>query len=228
MKNKNKKRYDKNQVEKIMGIAFNIKENKGEKQNKEELDKLNSSGLSTKNILKEADKYKTEKQKETTRKPTMKKKKEKRQRKKSTLYTLYFIIWGLIISALIIPFFIADIDSIPLIGDDETTTEDNTEAENIEKEEGSTENKGNPFGMLWLVVMIGMSIVGLITGMFIAELEGILWGFFIGAGVGLIFYFVLRYWALGRIISAVVLTLLSVLLFFAVFKPRFAKMVKRK
>jgi hypothetical protein len=230
MKNK-KQRYDKTEVEKIMGIAFNIKEHKGETHNKEELDKMNSSGLSTKNILKQAEKFKTEKQKESTEKPTLKKKKEKRQRKKSTLYALYFIIWGLIISALIIPFFIADIGSIPFIHDDDATEEDSSkDTEDIENDEDSTqkEDKGNSFGMLWLVVMIGMSIVGLITGMFIAELEGILWGFFIGAGVGLIFYFILRYWALGRIISAIILTLLSVLLFFVVFKPRFAKMVKGK
>lgn len=217
---KKKRRYEKNEAEKIVGIAFNLK---GEHYSKEELDKMNRSELSSKNIMKESEKFKTDEQKNKTKKTTLKKKKETRKRKKSTLYSMYFIIWGLIISVLVIPFFIADTGILSSVFDDGGSEQDIDSGENEDSSE-----QGDPFGMLWLVVMIGMSIVGLITGMFIAELEGILWGFFIGAAVGLVFYFVLRYWSLGRIISAGVLTLLAVLLFFIVFKPRFEKMVKRK
>ncbi len=197
-----KKRYEKNEVESIMGIALNIKDRKGQKPTEEEIDKVKKAGLSKDKVLNKAEKYKTEKQKEKEKHSKdkknnpLKEKKEKRNKKKIGLYITYFIVWGVIITLLVVPFLI----------------EENS---NIEIE------------FLWLFIMIGTSIIGIITGTFIAEVEGLIGGFFIGALLGLGLYFLLKI-EVGRIISIIFLTVMTIFLFFFVFRSRFKKMVKKK
>ncbi len=197
-----KRRYEKSEVESIMGIALNIKERKGEKPTEDDINKIKKAGLDKDKIKKKADKFKTDKQKEkekiemSKKKNPIKEKKEKRNKKKIGLYITYFVVWGIIITMLIIPFII----------------EENTDIE-IE--------------FLWLFIMIGTSIVGIITGTFIAEIEGLIGGFFIGAVMGLGLYFLLRI-ETGRIISIIFLSVLAIFLFFFVFRSRFKKMIKNK
>jgi hypothetical protein len=59
-----KKRYEKNEVESIIGIALNIKDRKGQKYSDEDIDKPKKSGLSINKIKQNADKFRTEQQKE--------------------------------------------------------------------------------------------------------------------------------------------------------------------
>ncbi len=200
MLRKKGKKYKKDEVEEIVGLAINMNK---QSNNKENIEKAEKEGLNKKAILKSAKKYKTLKnQKEKlTKKDNLKESKEKRSKKLITLYIIYFIVWFLIITALLIPFFIKDA---------------------MDKEKAN-----EIFGLLWLFVMIGTSIVGLVTGIFIADLEGIIWGFLIGAVTGLGLYFFLWYVQIGRLISAVFLSLAAVVLFFF-FKKRFERMVKQK
>jgi Na+/melibiose symporter-like transporter len=204
-KNK-KKKYDKNEVESIMGIAISLKEKKGEEYKDEDFEKIKRTGLDKKSIINKAEKYNSEgKKKPTTKyderkqkaKKKMKDKKEKRNKTKMILYLIYFIVWVILLIALLIPYFIMD---------------------------NSGSNEG--FEWLWLFIMIGTSIIGLITGIFIEELEGIIGGFLIGLLMGLGLYFFLKL-EIGRIISIIVLSLIALLLFFLVFKRKFDTMVKR-
>jgi hypothetical protein len=89
------------------------------------------------------------------------------------------------------------------------------------------ENSNIEIEFLWLFIMIGTSIIGIITGTFIAEVEGLIGGFFIGALLGLGLYFLLKI-EVGRIISIIFLTVMTIFLFFFVFRSRFKKMVKKK
>lgn len=196
----NKKKYNKNEVEKIMGIAVNIDEDSKKKDDSDEKVKnAKRSGLNTKAIMNEAKKFKRKKDKKAVKKTnTLKQNKKIRNKKLLALYIIYFIVWACMIIALLLPYFIMA----------QTGTEEG-------------------FEFLWLFVMIGTAIVGLITGLFIAELDGLIGGLLVGLLMGLGLYFFLKI-EIGRIVSSIVLGLTAIALFFFVFRRRFQNMVKKK
>lgn len=192
-------RYKEKEVSDILGIAINILRKK-KKEDSINMDNMNFAALNKKSILKSAEKFQVaeKKKQEKIKKNPLKEKKKVRSKKKIVLYTIYFVVWGLLLIALVIPYIIID--------------QNQSEA---------------GFESLWLFIMIVTSIIGLISGMFIAELEGIIGGFLLGAITGIGLFFLLKT-GTGRIVSISVLSLLSIILFIFVFKRRFQSIIKNK
>ncbi len=214
----NKRRYEKDEAETILGMAISIKERKekGKSVSEEDIKMAKKSGLKHDNIIRNAKKFKTEEQKKKDKAETEEKQKENnknnehssntntriRKIKKSKMkqinkmYLSYFIIWGVVILVLFTPFLLEKYASVHI-------------------------------KYLWAFVMGGLAIVGLIGGIFVDELEGALYGFGGGAVLGIGMFFLLKT-SWGMITGLVILLLISVFLFFFMFKERIKRRAKSR